>query len=197
MDLGIPVPTIDIAVSMRAISALKAEREEAENLYPRPEPVPVQVEDLESLCEQALYFAFIQTYAQGLHQPSEASREYGYGLDLADVARIWRAGCIIRAAALEDISKAYDQEAGLENLLLSKRFTAGIRSCVPAVRNLLGIAISSGVPMPATAASLSYFDAFTTGRLPLNLIQAQRDYFGSHTYQRTDREGSFHTEWAE
>jgi 6-phosphogluconate dehydrogenase len=197
MDLGIPVPTIDIAVSMRAISALKAQREQAENLYPRPEPVPVAAADLENLCEQALYFAFIQTYAQGLHQLCEASREYGYGLDLAVVARIWRAGCIIRAAALEDISQAFELEPGLDNLLLSKRFTAGIRSCIPAVRKLLGIAISSGVPMPATASSLSYFDAFTTGRLPLNLIQAQRDYFGSHTYQRTDREGSFHTEWAE
>ena len=197
MDLGIPIPTIDIAVSMRAISALKAKREEAEKLYPRPEPVPVKAEDLENLCEQALYFAFIQTYAQGLHQLSEASHEYGYGLDLTSVARIWRAGCIIRAAALEDISKAYEQEAGLVNLRLSKRFTGDIRSCMPAVRKLLGIAISSGVPMPATASSLSYFDAFTTGRLPLNLIQAQRDYFGSHTYQRTDREGSFHTEWTE
>jgi 6-phosphogluconate dehydrogenase len=197
MDLGIPIPTIDIAVSMRAISALKEKREEADKLYKRPEPVSVKAEELETLCEKALYFSFILTYTQGLHQLSEASREYDYGLDLADVARIWRAGCIIRAAALDEICRAFDEDPGLENLLLSEIFIPKIQACVPAVRRLLGAAITSGIPMPATANSLSYFDAFTTGRLPLNLIQAQRDYFGSHTYQRTDREGSFHTEWTE
>ena len=197
MDLGIPVPTIDSAVTMRAISALKEKRMEAETLYRRPQPVAVEPGELETLCEQALYFAFITAYAQGLHQLSEASGEYGYDLNLGTVARIWRAGCIIRAAALDEISQAFDQEAGLENLLLSDRFTADISASVPAVRKLLGLAISSGIPMPATANSLSYFDALTTGRLPLNLIQAQRDYFGSHTYQRTDREGTFHTEWGE
>jgi len=195
MDLGIPVPTIDIAVTMRAISALKEQRVEAETRYSRPQPVPVASDELERICEEALYFAFITAYAQGLHQLSEASGEYGYDLNLATVARIWRAGCIIRAAALDKISRAFDEKAGLENLLLSDRFTTEINTCVPAVRKLLGIAMSSGIPMPATANSLSYFDAFTTGRLPLNLIQAQRDYFGSHTYQRLDREGSFHTEW--
>jgi len=111
------------------------------------------------------------------------------------VAKIWRAGCIIRAAALDEIAQAFEQDGDLTNLLLSDRFTAAIGGCVPAVRKLLRIAISSGIPMPASANSLSYFDALTTGRLPLNLIQAQRDYFGSHTYQRTDREGTFHTEW--
>ncbi len=195
MDLGVPVPTIDSAVSMRAISALKDTRIAAEALYPRPKPLSVKTGELESLCEQALYFSFICTYAQGLHQLSEASREYGYGLDLAKVARIWRAGCIIRAGVLDGISEAFEEAPGLENLLLSQRFIPEVQTCVPAVRKLLGMAISSGIPMPATANSLSYFDALTTGRLPLNLIQAQRDYFGSHTYQRTDREGTFHTEW--
>jgi len=197
MDLGIPVPTIDIAVTMRAISALKEKRMKAQTQYPRPEPVAVEREELEKLCEEALYFSFITAYAQGLHQLSEASREYGYDLDLGTVSRIWRAGCIIRAAALDEISRAFDEEAGLENLLLSQRFTADIRKAVAGVRKLLGTAISSGIPMPATANSLSYFDALTTGRLPLNLVQAQRDYFGSHTYQRLDREGTFHTEWQE
>jgi len=195
MDLGIPVPTIDSAVTMRAISALKEKRMEAASYYTRPQAVPVAPGELENLCEQALYFAFITAYAQGLHQLSEASLEYGYDLDLATVAKIWRAGCIIRAAALDEIAQAFEQDGDLTNLLLSDRFTADIGGCVPAVRKLLGIAISSGIPMPASANSLSYFDALTTGRLPLNLIQAQRDYFGSHTYQRTDREGTFHTEW--
>jgi 6-phosphogluconate dehydrogenase len=197
MDLGIPVPTLDIAVSMRAISALKDERMEAQARYPRPEPAAVEAGELEKLCEEALYFSFITAYAQGLHLLSAASGEYDYGLDLGTVARIWRAGCIIRAAALDDISRAFDEEAGLENLLLSRRVVPAISSAVAGVRKLLGIAMSSGIPMPATANSLSYFDAFTTGRLPLNLIQAQRDYFGSHTYQRMDREGTFHTEWQE
>ncbi|MEJ2585807.1 MAG: NADP-dependent phosphogluconate dehydrogenase, partial [Robiginitalea sp.] len=121
MDLGVPVPTIDIAVSMRAISAFKAKRIEAEKDYPRPEPLSFASGELETLCEKALYFAFIATYAQGLHQLSEASREYGYELNLATVARIWRAGCIIRAGVLDGISEAFDKEAGLENLLLSER----------------------------------------------------------------------------
>jgi 6-phosphogluconate dehydrogenase len=197
MDLGIPVPTIDIAVTMRAISALKDKRMEAQSRYPRPEPVPVEIGELEKLCEEALYFSFITAYAQGLHQLSAASGEYGYGLDVGTVARIWRAGCIIRAGALDEISRAFDEENSLENLLLSKRFIPALSTALGSVRKLLGIAISSGIPMPATANSLSYFDAFTTGRLPLNLIQAQRDYFGSHTYQRMDREGTFHTEWQE
>lgn len=195
MDLGIPVPTIDVSVSMRAISALKANREAADNRYDKPPITPVEKDLLESLCEPALYFAFLMTYAQGLHQLSEASESYGYKLNLATISEIWRAGCIIRAGVLDDIASAYREEPELEHLLLSGIFTGQISQCVPAVRSLLCHAIENGIPMPALSASLSYFDAFTTGRLPMNLIQAQRDYFGSHTYERTDRDGSFHTEW--
>ena len=196
MDLGIPVPTIDVAVSMRAISALKEYRQLAAAAYPKPE-LSEKPEDLEAVCEQALYFAFIITYAQGLHQLSEASAEYDYDLDLATVARIWRAGCIIRAAALDDIAQAYQREEGLENLLLSNGFVPVLNECAPAARSVLQYAIKSGIPMPALSASLAYFDAFTTGRLPMNLIQAQRDYFGSHTYERTDQDGVFHTDWGD
>ncbi|MEJ2163497.1 MAG: NADP-dependent phosphogluconate dehydrogenase, partial [Robiginitalea sp.] len=196
MDLGIPVPTIDVAVSMRAISALKEYRQLAAAAYPKPE-LSEKPEDLEAVCEQALYFAFIITYAQGLHQLSEASAEYDYDLDLATVARIWRAGCIIRAAALDDIAQAYQREEGLKNLLLSNGFVPVLNECAPAARSVLQYAIKSGIPMPALSASLAYFDAFTTGRLPMNLIQAQRDYFGSHTYERTDQDGVFHTDWGD
>jgi 6-phosphogluconate dehydrogenase len=194
MDLGVPVPTIDIAVSMRAISALKDVRQQAETHYPKPS-AELDPKALRAMCEEALYFAFLLTYAQGLHQLSEASREYDYHLDLSTVARIWRAGCIIRATALDDIAGAYENEATLENLVLSETFIPVIKETVPAGRKVLQFAVAAGIPMPALSASLTYFDALTTGRLPMNLIQAQRDYFGSHTYQRTDRDGVFHTNW--
>ncbi len=195
MDLGIPVPTIDIAVSMRAMSALKADRETADQLYEKPQGSLVDEAELESVCEPALYFAFVMTYAQGLHQLSEASVEYGYDLNLATISEIWRAGCIIRARVLDDIASAFREEPGLRHLLLSEDFVRRVSQCAPAARIALQHAIRNGIPMPGLSASLSYFDAFTTARLPMNLIQAQRDYFGSHTYERTDREGSFHTEW--
>mgnify|MGYP001825337447 CR=1 FL=1 len=194
MDLGVPVPTIDIAVSMRAISALKDVRQQAETHYPKP-TAELDPKALRAMCEEALYFAFLLTYSQGLHQLSEASREYEYHLDLSTVARIWRAGCIIRAAALDDIAGAYENEATLENLVLSETFIPVIKETVPAGRKVLQFAVAAGIPMPALSASLTYFDALTTGRLPMNLVQAQRDYFGSHTYQRTDRDGVFHTNW--
>lgn len=194
MDLGIPVPTLDISVSMRALSALKESRVAAQGRYTRPaatEPYP----GLASDCETALYFSFLLTYAQGFHQLSEASRTYGYGLDLATVARIWRAGCIIRSAALEPIAEAFERQPGLNNLVLADAFREPLQEASPAVRRIAAHAVSTGVPMPALCSTLSYFDAFTSGRLPMNLVQAQRDYFGSHTYQRLDREGVFHTDW--
>ncbi len=195
MDLGIPVPTIDTAVSMRAMSALKANRETADMMYEKPRRALVDKTELEGVCEPSLYFAFVMTYAQGMHQLAEASDEYGYNLNLATISEIWRAGCIIRARVLDDIATAYREEPGLPHLLLSRAFVNRVSNCLPAARIVLQHAISNGIPMPALSASLSYFDAFTTGRLPMNLIQAQRDYFGSHTYQRTDRDGTFHTEW--
>jgi 6-phosphogluconate dehydrogenase len=195
MDLGIPVPSIDISVSMREISALKAQRMAASQTYQRPVPDPMAADELENLAENALYFSFMMTYAQGMHQLTDASREYSYELDLGTIARIWRAGCIIRAALLEDITLAYSNDPELENLLLSPVFIPKIRESVEAARILVAYGAKNGVPLPALSNSLTYFDAFSSARLPLNLIQAQRDHFGSHTYERTDREGIFHTEW--
>ena len=195
MDLGIPVPTIDIAVSMREISALKAERTLADALYDRPVPEEVMKSALVGKCEQALYFAFIMAYAQGMHQLADASKEYGYELDLGEIAKIWRAGCIIRAELLADITKAYQDDPGLQNLLLSDSFIEKVKGTVNATRELVGYGALNGIPLPGLSNALTYFDAYTSERLPLNVIQAQRDYFGSHTYERIDRAGIFHTKW--
>ncbi len=195
MDLGIPVPTIDIAVSMREISALKVERTQADEHYDRPVPESFMKSTLVEKAEQALYFAFIMAYAQGMHQLTDASKEYGYELDLGEIAKIWRAGCIIRAALLADITEAYRTEPNLQNLLLSKSFVEKVQSTVDAARELVSYGATNGIPLPGLSNALIYFDAYTSQRLPLNLIQAQRDYFGSHTYERVDREGIFHTEW--
>ncbi|RYC52980.1 NADP-dependent phosphogluconate dehydrogenase [Flagellimonas olearia] len=197
MDLGIPIPTIDVAVSMREISALKDERVKADALYNRPTPKGVDKNDFTSKAEQALYFAFIITYAQGMHQLADASKEYGYELELGEIAKIWRAGCIIRAALLADITDAYREDKDLQNLLLSPSFVKKVQGTVDAARELVAYGAANGIPLPGLSNALTYFDAYTSSRLPLNLIQAQRDYFGSHTYERVDREGIFHTEWEE
>ena len=195
MDLGIPVPTIDIAVSMREISALKDERVKADAIYDRPVPESVVKDTLVSKAEKALYFAFIMAYAQGMHQLADASKEYGYELDLGEIAKIWRAGCIIRAALLADITEAFKEQPKLPNLLLSPSFTEKVKETVAATRELVAYGATNGIPLPGLSNALTYFDAYTSSRLPLNMIQAQRDYFGSHTYERLDREGIFHTEW--
>ncbi len=195
MDLGIPVPSIDIAVSMREISALKDERTKADALYNRPSVKQMDKEKLAELSEKALYFSFIITYAQGLHQLADASKEYGYKLDISVIAKIWRAGCIIRAGLLADITRAFKADDSLPNLLLSPNFVDKVKDTVGAARELVAFGAINGIPLPGLSNSLTYFDAYTSSRLPLNLIQAQRDYFGSHTYERLDREGIFHTEW--
>ena len=195
MDLGIPVPTIDVAVSMRELSALKDERVQADDLYDRPTPKAVDKAEFIAKAEQALYFAFINTYAQGMHQLADASKEYGYELELGEIAKIWRAGCIIRAALLADITDAYQANESLQNLLLAPSFVAKVKDTVAAARELTAFGAINGIPLAGLSNSLTYFDAYTSSRLPLNLIQAQRDYFGSHTYERVDRDGIFHTEW--
>ncbi|MFY0605833.1 MAG: NADP-dependent phosphogluconate dehydrogenase [Cyclobacteriaceae bacterium] len=193
MDLGIPVPSIDSAVTMRAVSSYKDSRVAAQKLY-GASAKSSETPNAEVL-EHALLFAFIVTYAQGLSQLAAASKEYDYHLNLETTAKIWRGGCIIRAGLLEDIRKAFDKNPTLENLMLDDGFVSKIKSVESEARSLVSFAVSSGIPVPALSSALSYFDAFRSGRLPLNLIQAQRDHFGSHTYERVDREGIFHTEW--
>jgi len=195
MDLGIPIPAIDMSVTMRAISALKTERLLADQLYDDAQSITADKQTVIDQIEEALYFAYIVTYAQGLAQLLAASKEYNYGLELETVARIWRGGCIIRAALLENIHQAYHKNPTLPNLLLDDTMATQIKSVQGATRQVVGYGVSTGIPVPVMAACLSYFDAYRSGRLPSNLIQAQRDFFGSHTYERLDQEGIFHTEW--
>ncbi|MEM8846665.1 MAG: NADP-dependent phosphogluconate dehydrogenase, partial [Bacteroidota bacterium] len=180
---------------MREISALKDERIKADEIYDRPTPESVVKDTLTTKAEQALYFSFIMAYTQGMHQLADASKEYGYELDLGEIAKIWRAGCIIRAALLADITDAFKAQPDLPNLLLSPSFIEKVQGTVKATRELVAYGATNGIPLPGLSNALTYFDAYTSSRLPLNMIQAQRDYFGSHTYERLDRNGIFHTEW--
>ena len=193
MDLGIPIPTIDAAVSMREISGLKDLRKIVDAKYnaEKRSNLDVTVEDLEAL----LYFSFIMSYAQGMHMLFNASREYKYDLDLEVISKIWRGGCIIRADILEQMRKAYDSNVQLEHLLTDDWFIDTVSVLTPQVRKTISKVIESGIPSTALVSTLNYFNSFTSGRLPMNLVQAQRDHFGSHTYERLDREGVFHTEW--
>ena len=152
-------------------------------------------EQLIQLAEKALYASKITSYAQGFALLGSAAREYNFGFKYADIARIWRAGCIIRASLLDDIASAFEAEPDLANLLLAPAFRDVILESQSAWREVVKTAIDLGIPMMATAASLAYFDAYRSERLPANLIQAQRDFFGSHTYRRIDKEGVFHTDW--
>jgi 6-phosphogluconate dehydrogenase len=192
MDLQVAVPAIDMAVAMRDLSKYKDIRLEAEKKYNRRHDVgsDLTLGDLES----ALYFSFLVTYAQGMHMLQVASKEYGYDLSMADIARIWRGGCIIRAALLEDIHKAFNKNS-LPHLLLDQRIRDLIHSHEAGMRRVSIEAIKFGAGMPAMSSTLHYFDMFRLGVMPSNLIQAQRDYFGAHTYERTDRDGIFHSNW--
>ncbi len=197
MDIGIPVPTIDAAVSMRGISSLKAERVAADAVLNPQLPPAAAVDQAEWIEEmgKALHFAFLVTYSQGMALLADASEEHDYALDMEAIARIWRGGCIIRADLLEQIRQAYSTTPDLKNLMVSPSFSEDLLATQGAMRTVLKAGIDAGVPMLAFSSTLQYFDAYRTGRLPLNVVQAQRDFFGSHTYERVDRDGVFHTEW--
>ncbi|MBA4398491.1 MAG: phosphogluconate dehydrogenase (NADP(+)-dependent, decarboxylating) [Anaerolinea sp.] len=194
-DLGIAIPTINSAVESRMISALKSERIAASKALGSASPFNGNRQHLIDAAEQALYASKITSYAQGLQLLAAASQEYHWNLELSQVVRVWRAGCIIRAALLSDITTAYVANPALPNLLLDKAFKEAILTRQAAWREVIQTAVGLGIPMLATSASLAYFDAYRSERLPANLTQAQRDYFGAHTYRRLDREGSFHTRW--
>ncbi len=199
MDLRVAVPGIDIAVGMRDLSATKGERVQAEAALPTPDrAIPAAERDgVFAALPQALYAAMILTYAQGMSQLAAASKIYEYGLDLSEVARIWRGGCIIRAALLEPIRAAFQAAPDGANLLLDPQLGRDALSRRPALLHVVAAAARAGIPAPGLMVSLAYFDAMRSGWLPANLIQAQRDYFGAHTYERIDAEGAFHTKWRE
>ncbi len=194
-DLGIAIPTINSAVESRMISALKSERIEASKVLGSASTFTGDHQTLIAAAEQALYASKITSYAQGMQLLSAASQEYGWGLELSQIVRVWRAGCIIRAALLSDITAAYVANPTLPNLLLDNAFKEAVLSRQAAWREVVQTAIGLGIPMLANGASLAWFDAYRSERLPANLTQAQRDYFGAHTYRRVDKEGAFHTQW--
>ena len=195
-DVGAPVPTIDAAVESRILSSLKAERVEASRRLAGPSPAfKGDRRRLIDAIRDSLYASKVTSYAQGLGLLALASKEYGYGLKVADVAKIWRAGCIIRAALLEDVVAAYRREPALKNLLLDDTFRDAMASRQEPWRFAVQTAVGLGIPVLATGSSLAYYDAYRSERLPANLTQGQRDLFGAHTYRRVDRPGSFHTEW--
>jgi 6-phosphogluconate dehydrogenase len=195
MDLQTPLSVIDAAVSMRDLSKYKALRVKAADFYKGTEDLVASGDEFIKALEDALYFSTIIAYAQGMHLLSQASNEFKYDLKMDRIALIWRGGCIIRSAFLEDIYQAYKNDGTLTHLLMDNKIQKKINSLLPGTRLILGAAIQAGIAMPAFAAALSYFDSLRSERMPSNLIQAQRDYFGAHTYERIGKEGVFHSRW--
>lgn len=197
LDLGAPIPTINSAVVGRIISSMKGERVAASKVLPTHAQTYDGGDRREWIdaVRQALYASKISAYAQGMAMLRMASDEYGYDLNLGDVAAIWRAGCIIRARFLNRITDAFVRNPSLPNLLLDDQLGQAVAERLPAWRRVVQTAIGLGIPAPAFAASLAYYDSYRSERLPANLIQAQRDFFGAHTYERTDKEGTFHSDW--
>jgi 6-phosphogluconate dehydrogenase len=198
LDLGVPTPTINAAVESRIISAYKAERVAASKILTGPEPtINADPQMVIGWVRDALYAAKICSYAQGFALMRQASKEYEYNLSYGEIARIWRGGCIIRAGFLNEIREAFIRNPNLPNLMMDPEFSRLMNTHQTALRKVVTLAAESGIPALAFSAALAYFDAYRTARLPANLTQAQRDYFGAHTYRRTDKEGNFHTQWTE
>ncbi|MCC6484909.1 MAG: decarboxylating NADP(+)-dependent phosphogluconate dehydrogenase [Armatimonadetes bacterium] len=198
LDLGISIPTITEAVFARCISAVKEERVAASKVLRGPDDK--YQGDRESFIEairDALYASKICSYAQGFALMNEARKEFDWELNFGEIALMWRGGCIIRARFLDRIKEAYDQQKDLANLLLAPYFRESIESRQDNWRLVISEATRLGIPVPAFSSALAYFDSYRRARLSANLIQAQRDFFGAHTYKRVDKEGIFHTEWLE
>jgi 6-phosphogluconate dehydrogenase len=195
-DIGAPIPTINAAVEARILSSLKTERVAASKVLRGPSPEGRgDRARLVAAARQALYASKITSYAQGMAMLRIASKEYGYEISPGTVAKIWRAGCIIRASLLGDIRRAFDRNPSLVNLLLDDAFRDAIADCQDGWRHAVQAAVGLGIPVPAMGSSLAYYDSYRSARLPANLTQGQRDFFGAHTYRRVDREVVFHTDW--
>lgn len=198
MELPVAVPVIDSAVAMRTLSGYKDERIKASQLYAENNTeAPVATTEFIRQVEDALYFATILSYAQGLAMLFQASKFLSMDIPMPEVVSVWRGGCIIRSSLLELFAKAYREEMELSNILLNQEVATLVKSVEENTRSMVAFAAKSGIPAAGLMSSISYFDAFRTERMPTNLIQAQRDYFGAHTYQRIDIPGIFHTEWGQ
>jgi 6-phosphogluconate dehydrogenase len=196
MEIGVSIPTIDIAVTSRILSAYKDERVKASQLYAkgemkRPENIELFIKEV----GDSLYLATLISYAQGLALLVKASTEYQFEIPLKDVVKIWRGGCIIRSVLLEKFYMAYSKDHKLSNILLDQKISEIVKDKISSLRKTASFAASNGIPSLGIQTALGYFEAYTTESLPVNLLQAQRDYFGAHTYQRIDREGVFHSSW--
>ncbi|MCL2114499.1 MAG: NADP-dependent phosphogluconate dehydrogenase [Streptococcaceae bacterium] len=196
LDLGVPLPLITESVFARFISTYKDERVKASNILSGPTAnFSGDKKEIVEKIRQALYFSKIMSYAQGFAQLRQASKEYDWDLPYATIAQIWRAGCIIRAEFLQNITDAFNKDNALENLLLDDYFIDITKRYQESVRDVVTLAVQSGIPVPTFTSAISYYDSYRSANLPANLIQAQRDYFGAHTYERTDRPGIFHYDW--
>ncbi|AMV65726.1 6-phosphogluconate dehydrogenase, decarboxylating [Pediococcus damnosus] len=196
LELGVLQSLITESVYARYISVLKDERLAASKVLPKPEgKVSFDKDEVIEKIRQALYFSKIMSYAQGFEQMKVASKHYDWDLQFGEIAKIWRAGCIIRAGFLQNITDAFDKDPELNNLLLDDYFKDIAKKYQESVRDIVGLAVKSGVPIPGFSAAISYYDSYRSAVLPANLLQAQRDYFGAHTYERVDREGTYHFPW--
>ena len=195
MDLPVPLPTIDMAVALRDLSGYKDERVNAAGIYkPKIKTLKYKEKFIDQLGD-GLYASFLLCYAQGLAMLAKASVERKMDIPLADVVRIWRGGCIIRSSMLELFANAYKKQKTLPNILLDKKIASLVKKKQSGLRKISTHFIAAKIPAAAMMSTLAYLDAYTSERLPINLVQAQRDYFGAHTYQRIDQPGNFHTEW--
>ena len=200
LELGVPTPNIDVAVTMRYLSALKEAREAGQDVLLGPE-IDHQADEEERIqltaeIGNALYFGFLMTFAQGMALLRAASEAYDFGLQLGEVARVWRGGCIIRARLLDPIAAAYQHRPDTAQLLFDDHLAKRAGQEQADARHVVAWAAHHGLPVPGLSVALAYYDGYRSGRLPANLIQAQRDFFGAHTYERLDQPGTFHTEWA-
>ena len=200
LELGIPLTLIGEAVFSRTLSAIKEERMEAEQVLIAPKSTPVQSEEINYWVKQlgdALLASKIISYAQGYMLMRAAAEEYQWTLEYGAIAQMWRGGCIIRSVFLDDIKRAYDKDPALANLLLDDYFSSTIEATHQGWRSIIAKAVEQGIPVPAMSSALAFYDGYRTGRLPANLLQAQRDYFGAHTYERLDKPAGerFHTNW--
>ncbi len=196
MNLPVSIPTIDMAVAMRDLSAFKAQREQAYHLYQKKTPENTAAkEEIIAAAKDALYAATIICYAQGLAMLQQASIKMELAIPMQDVVKIWRGGCIIRSASLNDFYKAFVELPNLQNLLLSPTIASMVTKAEDGLRKFISLAIQQKIAVAASASALGYLDAYTSEKMPVNLIQAQRDFFGAHTYERVDKQGPFHTDW--
>jgi 6-phosphogluconate dehydrogenase len=198
LEMGVPVPTIYAALNARVLSSLRPERMAAEAILQAPAPAPFPLGDPAQampLLRDACILACVASYAQGMALLREASALHSYNLDLSAISQIWKGGCIIRARLLQRIQDAYGANPSLPNLLVDPWFAEQVNQRLPGLRQVVAGAAMAGIPLPCLSSSLDYIDSYRTARLPQNLVQAMRDCFGSHTYERTDQPGSFHTEW--